>query len=97
MKIELKPGDDLDVTLAHSDGGFTVEYGETTVRVMANLPDDQEREGVIYEHVFIEDDENPSDEVERLREENKELKAALASVPVEFEPEYDKDGEPLPG
>ena len=52
MKIELKPGEAVTVTLEGTDGEITVEFNENDVRVSADMPDDEGREGVIYLEAF---------------------------------------------
>lgn len=51
MKLELKPGEAVEVTLEGTDGIITVMFaaGGSLVRVHADLPDSQGRVGVIYE------------------------------------------------
>lgn len=52
MRIELSMGDTLLVMLADTDGSFAIRYDKEGIRVEADLPDTDNREGVIYEERF---------------------------------------------
>lgn len=49
MNLVLAPGESIDVTLADTDGKFTISYGKESLTVFSELPDQQGRVGVIYE------------------------------------------------
>lgn len=51
MRIELAPGEELIVTLQDSDGEFTISFDkddDKCVKIEADMPDTEGREGVIY-------------------------------------------------
>ena len=48
MHIELKAGEQIEISFKHADGVITVAYGETVASVYADLPDTHGRNGVIY-------------------------------------------------
>lgn len=48
MNLVLAPGESIDVTLADTDGKFTISYGKESLTVTSELPDQHGREGVIY-------------------------------------------------
>ena len=48
MKVEIKQGETVLLTLAGTDGQFTISYSSTALTVRADLPDTQGREGIIY-------------------------------------------------
>lgn len=52
MKVELNPSESVTVTFAESDGEIKVAFCETAIRVEADLPDTEGREGIIYEEIF---------------------------------------------
>lgn len=52
MMIQLTPGETLTVQLKGTDGEFTIDWNETTLRITADMADTQDREGVIYEEAF---------------------------------------------
>lgn len=52
MRIELNPGETVIITLAGTDGEFQVTFGEDAVTVEADMPDDDERQGVIYRETW---------------------------------------------
>lgn len=49
MIVTLKCGESVSVRFEDTDGEIAVTYDERSVRVETNLPDDQDRMGVIYE------------------------------------------------
>jgi len=49
MRIELQPGEELEVGFTESDGTIIVAYTDTALTVSADLPDSTGREGTIYE------------------------------------------------
>ncbi len=54
MKVELKPGESVTVTLEGTDGEITVSFNETDVRVTADMADSSGRNGIIYlEHFAL--------------------------------------------
>lgn len=56
MKIVLKQGERLEVCLDGTDGEFVIEYGNIDLTVIADMPDTEGREGVIYRESFGGDD-----------------------------------------
>ncbi len=48
MNLVLAPGESVDVTLADTDGKFTISYGKESLTVFSYLPDQHGRVGVIY-------------------------------------------------
>lgn len=58
VTVEIGPGERVMVKLRDTDGEFTVKYGETRVTVHADLPDDKNREGIIYSEKFNHEDED---------------------------------------
>ena len=56
MKVELKPGEKIEITFAETDGIFTIEHGAVDkenkkcgfITVTADMPDNNGREGIIY-------------------------------------------------
>ncbi len=56
MKIELKPGERITVTLEGTDGEIEVAFNESDVRVTTDLPDSSGREGIIYQECFGDGD-----------------------------------------
>lgn len=70
MKIELKPGEKIEVTFFETDGLISVEYGDENrekkeapfIKVYSDLPDNTNREGVIYFEQCNHADENYNDE-----------------------------------
>lgn len=52
MKVELRQGESVSITLEGTDGLFKVIYGKETLRVTSDLPDTKGRKGVIYEEAF---------------------------------------------
>lgn len=52
MKVILQPGEKVEVEFADSDGQITVEFNEADITVLADLPDTEKREGIIYQERF---------------------------------------------
>ena len=48
MHIELKAGEQIEISFKDADGVITVAYGKTIASVHADLPDTHGRDGVIY-------------------------------------------------
>lgn len=60
MNLELGPGEEVLVTFRDTDGGIAVQFREDALIVSADMPDDKERVGVIYEERFdSEEEEEP--------------------------------------
>lgn len=62
MNIEIGKGDNLRVTLKDSDGGFNVLFSSKAVQILADLPDSEGREGLIYNEKFGGEKQKPFQE-----------------------------------
>jgi hypothetical protein len=64
VRIEIGPGEIIEIGLRDTDGVFTVTYGDQEVTVHADLPDSTGRAGIIYSENSRVDKEIPGAEID---------------------------------
>lgn len=52
MRVVLKPGEQVTISLQDADGEFVVKYGKNRLTVTVDMPDAEGRAGLIYEELY---------------------------------------------